>query len=162
MELTTINVALLAVCGSLLGVAVTACVNWFIARDNRNKSMNEWRREQLLLRIDNFLDKFNSITSSNNSNHSQYDPSIILEVALKNYTSSDKKAYQICLFLTKKEGIDFIDKYEALKLTTAIETEKMHLAFMTGDHYQYFESKADYSKLNELIAFLSNIIKKSL
>lgn len=160
MELTVLNVALMGAAGSLIGVAVSALINWMIAKDNRAKSLNEWRREKLLALVYEFLHEYKECTSRNNRNTGQYDTSIITEMALKNYHPCDQKAYQICLFMPENKSKDFIGKYNAMKLEAAKQTDKMHHDLMTGNHYDYFSTADDYSQLNDVIALLSGVIKK--
>ncbi|EKN3461729.1 hypothetical protein O1E44_004301 [Yersinia enterocolitica] len=45
--LDTATVALVAAAGALFGVMITAFVNLWITRINRNKSYNDWRREKV-------------------------------------------------------------------------------------------------------------------
>ncbi|MGP2543205.1 hypothetical protein [Yersinia sp. 2541 StPb PI] len=45
--LDTATVALVAAAGALFGVMITAFVNLWISRINRNKSYNDWRREKV-------------------------------------------------------------------------------------------------------------------
>lgn len=160
MELTNLNVGLIGVAGSLLGVAATALVNLMIAKINRVKALYEWRRDKFLSQTYEFLDEFRKCTVGNNRDTKQFDHNIITEMAIKNYASCDQKAFQICLFMPQKTRCEFLEKYTLLKIATAKKTEKMHWDFMSGDHYAYFGTAEDYSELNEVISLLYKVMAK--
>ncbi|WP_077175211.1 hypothetical protein [Yersinia proxima] len=159
MELTTLNVTLMGAFGSLVGVCVSAFINWLIAKNNRSKSLNEWRREKLLTLIYDFLEQFKKDTTYNNKNAKDFDHSIIPEIAFKNYVLSDRKAHQLCLFLSKNESVEFLEKYNALKIMKVKETEKNFYIFVSGNHYEYFESRESTKEYTDVIELFATVIK---
>lgn len=160
MELTTLNVTLLGVLGSFIGIFISSFINWLIAKDNREKSLNEWRREKLLSLIYSFFEEFRKDTIYNNKNVTSFDTSIIKEIAFKNYSSSDRKAHQICLFLKDIDSINFLKKYRKLKEIKSEETENRFFTLHSGNHYDFYEEKNNDDEYADMIKMLSTILKK--
>lgn len=160
VEITALDVGMMGVAGSLIGIATTSLFNLMITKNNREKAFNEWRRDKFLALIYEFLEDFKDRTRKNNGDLKQFDPNLITEMAIKNYSSSDQKAIQLCLFMPMGKSKKFIEKYTILKTETAKKTDKMHSSFMSGDYFDYFSTPEDYSQLQEIIELLNSVMEE--
>ncbi|MEI7284420.1 hypothetical protein D5073_20570 [Pectobacterium versatile] len=141
--------------GSLIGVCVSALINYLIAKNNRSKSLNGWRREKLLSITYDFFEQFKTDTTGIYRDFSGYDFDLIQQMVKNGYSESGKKAHQICLFLNKKESSEFLEKLKSLIAIRITEVEKKYTNRMSNNYYDYYHEQESMQEYLDLVDFLS-------
>ncbi|WP_455915110.1 hypothetical protein [Pantoea agglomerans] len=153
------DVALVVAGITVSGVILSGFVNFFINHTNRTKSYHEWKREKLLLLSSEFIEAFHQDARSAHGDSGSFDPSLIEEMAISYFYTSEQRLYRLCMLLESREADNLISLFDAMKKAVAKRVSSNFYHDNQGDFEERFYNK-DETHVIEYIKFISNIINE--